>query len=139
MAAGLVNVICRRVYGFVPARSDNAAGLVNCLRRRSNDWITQPPKRKIQHTVNKVLQPEKNAIWGGIGTIAGTLKVNTTAVRRRVRLYEASTGVLIREEWSGADGSYRFSGLKTGYRYTVTATDYEEIYNDVIAAHLTAV
>jgi hypothetical protein len=80
-----------------------------------------------------------HAFFGGSGTVSGTVKIGSVPARRRVRLYDASTGVLIREKWSETDGSYSFTGLKMEYRYTVTATDYNGDYNDVIAANLTPV
>jgi hypothetical protein len=87
----------------------------------------------------KIRQDYKNATWGGLGTLSGTVKIGATPCKRRVRLYEASTGVLIREMWCAEDGSYTFLGLRTDYKYTVTSTDYSNFYNDVIAANITAI
>jgi hypothetical protein len=77
-----------------------------------------------------------NPTWGGTGLVAGTVKVGTVPVQRRVRLYEDGTGVLVREQWSDGEGNYQFEGLKMAYNYTVTATDRSGAYNDVIAAHI---
>jgi hypothetical protein len=80
-----------------------------------------------------------NIYWGGLGTITGTIKIGATPCKRRVRLYEANTGILIREIWSADDGNYIFTGLRMDYKYTVSSTDYNNAYNDTIAARITAV
>jgi hypothetical protein len=80
-----------------------------------------------------------NVNFGGSGAVSGTVKIGSIPVSRRVRLYDASSGVFIRAKWSETDGSYSFNGLRTDYRYTVTATDHNGEYNDVIAANLTPV
>lgn len=77
--------------------------------------------------------------YGGPGMVSGTVKIGAVVVKRRVRLYESSTGICIREMWSGEDGSYLFEGLRTDYLYTITATDLSGEYNDVIAARVTAI
>jgi hypothetical protein len=74
-----------------------------------------------------------------LGTITGTIKIGATPCKRRVRLYEANTGILIREIWSADDGNYIFTGLRMDYKYTVSSTDYNNAYNDTIAARITAV
>jgi hypothetical protein len=89
--------------------------------------------------MHRVKQPEKDTVWGGPGSVSGTIKIGSVAVKRRVRLYDAKTGFFIREKWSETDGGYSFTGLKIEYRYTVTATDYNGDYNDVIAANLTPI
>jgi len=80
----------------------------------------------------------KNSNYGGPGTINGTVKIGANLVKRRVRLYDAKTGSLIREIWSAGDGSYAFNGLRTDIDFTVTSSDYAGIYNDVIAARVRA-
>ena len=80
-----------------------------------------------------------NLWWGGLGSVSGTVKIGTTPCRRRVRLYEANTGILLREQWTADDGTYTFTGLRTDIAYTVASTDYSNFYNDVIAANITAI
>lgn len=87
----------------------------------------------------RILRPELRPNFGGDGLIAGVVKVYGTPVKRRVRLYETSTGILIQEIWAGADGTYSFPGMKKGVQYTVTSLDYTNTYNDVIAARVEAV
>ena len=80
-----------------------------------------------------------NLWWGGLGSVSGTVKIGTTPCKRRVRLYEANTGILLWEKWTAEDGSYSFLGLRTDFKYTITSTDCSNFYNDVIAANITAI
>jgi hypothetical protein len=117
-----------------------SAGLIPGLFKKSAfEWSTLPRKGALIKTAKRSFIHSANLAWGGPGAVTGTVKIGSTAVKRRVRLYEAGTGILIREAWSADDGSYSFPGLKTAYKYTVTATDYSGAYNDVIAANVTAV
>ena len=75
----------------------------------------------------------------GSGTLSGTVSISSEHVRRKVRLYESSTGILIQEIYSGLNGAYSFTGLRTGFKYTITATDYNNIYDDVILSNLTPI
>ena len=81
----------------------------------------------------------KNPNYGGSGAIKGMVKIGATPCKRLVRLYDAKTGILIRETWAAGDGSYTFPGLRTDIDFTVTGTDYTGAYNDVIAARVRAV
>ena len=96
-----------------------------------HNWCGLPPRR--------VLRPELDANYGGPGVISGIVEIGPTPVERKVRLYDAGSGQLIREIWANSDGTYSFPGMKKGIEYTVTATDYSGNYNDVIAARVTAV
>jgi hypothetical protein len=80
-----------------------------------------------------------NETFGGKGHVSGTVKIGSTPVARRVRLFEAKTGVLIREQWSGNDGTYSFTRLRLDLLYTVSSHDFDGGYNDVIAANVMAV
>lgn len=102
-------------------------------------WSSLPRRSRLVETAQDRRHDYAHAFWGGPGAITGTVRIGAVAVRRRVRLYEAGSGVFIREAWSASDGSYSFTGLKTACLYTVTATDYDNSYNDVIAANLTPV
>lgn len=113
--------------------------LVNTVLKKSFlSWVSLPKKYKNIPAKYIVRQDYKNAIYGGTGVISGTVKIGTTAAKRRVRLYENSTGILIREMWSALDGTYSFTGLNTGYIYTVTTTDIGNVYNDIIYSNITA-
>ena len=72
---------------------------------------------------------------GPYSTPAGTTK-NTgtpnTPVRRRVRLHDQPTGVLVREMWSDeVTGAYQFTGIRAGTFYVV-GFDHTGTYNGVI-------
>lgn len=72
---------------------------------------------------------------GSHDTAVGSTK-NTGApnapVRRRVRLHDQPTGLLVREMWSAAEtGVYQFTGLAAG-TYYVTAFDHTGEYNGEI-------
>jgi hypothetical protein len=113
--------------------------LVNTVLKKSFlSWISLPKKYKAIPAKYTALHDYKNAIYGGTGVISGTVKIGTTAAKRRVRLYENSTGILVREIWANIDGTYSFTGLNKGYIYTVTTTDIGNVYNDIIYSNITA-
>lgn len=107
----------------------------------SGDYPIPPWQCRLLTTVTSGASQTLKAslYYGGTGTITGTVKVGTTAVKRRVRLYEAATGILVQEKWTDSNGNYSFIGVKTEYKYTVTAVDCTGTYNDVIAANITPV
>jgi len=100
------------------------------------EWATLTPNRKVTNVIPRVLRPEKDATYGGSGTISGHVKIGNIPAKRKVRLYASKTGMLIREQWSNDDGSYSFVGLKKELYYTITAVDYNGTYNDVIDANV---
>lgn len=73
--------------------------------------------------------------YGVYSTPAGTTKNTGTPdapVRRRVRLHDQPTGLLVREAWSDpATGAYQFTALRAG-TYYVTAFDHTGEYNGEI-------
>ena len=66
---------------------------------------------------------------GGNGRIFGTVARKETpaniTLRRRVRLFEQTSGRFIRETWSQLDGRYEFRQIKVGPEYCVIAFDHE--------------
>jgi hypothetical protein len=70
---------------------------------------------------------------GGHHRIHGTVTVERTPARRRVRLFDARTGRLLRAVWSAADGRYAFDFLAAGRDYVVIAHDHERQFNAVVA------
>lgn len=83
-----------------------------------------------------------SALWGGAGQIAGTTKVtalpDNVPVRRRVRLHDQKTGILVQEVWSdAATGAYLFRRLRMGLKYYVTAFDHTGAYGGVIETDIT--
>jgi hypothetical protein len=59
---------------------------------------------------------------GRVG-ITGTVRIDTTPVARLVRLYERSSGRLVREMVSDGTGAYGWLDLKDRWRYYVVAVD----------------
>lgn len=76
-----------------------------------------------------VAQVAVDAEFGGKGRIFGRVERKAVPANiplsRRVRLHRSRDGLLARETWSQADGSYEFSGLHPGYEYDVIAFDHE--------------
>lgn len=73
------------------------------------------------------------------GVLSGVVKNGSVPVKRRVRLYESSTGRFVREIWAGVDGTFVFKGLDKGKKFTITSHDHLTGFNDVIAARATPV
>lgn len=70
---------------------------------------------------------------GGALRIAGTVAIDgtpITPVRRRVRLFHQLSGRLVRETWSGLDGSFAFEGL-AAEQYMVITDDHTMLYDPV--------
>lgn len=67
------------------------------------------------------------AVWGGLGTVSGTVKLKglpNVPVRRRVRLIRELDAVCVGEVWSDAvTGAYAFPGIDPAIAYTVLAYD----------------
>lgn len=70
--------------------------------------------------------------WG-YGRVEGTVTIEGTPVARKVRLFDALTGLLIAETWSRKDGHYHFDFLDPSRDYFVLAHDYVRQFNAVIA------
>ena len=78
---------------------------------------------------------------GGTGTITGTVKDKGTPdapVIRRVRLHRKVDGMLVRETWSAADGSYSFPYM-AAQLYYVVSHDHTGNFNAVIKDSITPV
>ncbi len=79
--------------------------------------------------------------FGGQGCIYGTVELyaqaGNTPLPRRVRLHRSRDGLLVRETWSDAQGSYRFDGITDRYTYDVIAWDHEGLQQSVVANDLT--
>lgn len=73
------------------------------------------------------------------GVLSGVVKNGSVPVKRRVRLYESSTGRFVREIWAGVDGTFVFKGLDKNKKFTITSHDHLTGFNDVIAARATPV
>lgn len=73
--------------------------------------------------------------FSGFGRVSGTVMVSPgTPVRRRVRLFEESSGVLVGEVWSNGDtGVYSFGFVDPARRYTVLSYDHLGTFRAVVA------
>lgn len=78
--------------------------------------------------------------FGGRGVIYGTVERDHTPANvpliRRVRLHRSRDGMLVRETWSKADGSYEFTEISGRYEYDVIAWDHELQFRSVVANNL---
>ena len=80
--------------------------------------------------------------WAGpystpVGTTKNIATPTDLPVRRRVRLHDQATGLLLREVWSDAvTGQYQFHGLPAG-TYYVTAFDHTGQYNGEVVTGIT--
>lgn len=88
------------------------------------------------------LELARDIEFGGRGSITGTVKRDADPaalpLRRRVRLFDERSGLLVREAWSdAATGAYGFAGLDATRTYTVVAYDHEHAYRAVIADNMT--
>lgn len=71
--------------------------------------------------------------WHGPGRLVGTTVAAGSPVMRRVRLFDLSTGRLVRETWSAADtGVWQVDGLALDRDYFVVAHDHTGLRDAVI-------
>lgn len=81
-----------------------------------------------------------DAEFGGRGAIYGTVERSEVPANvpliRRVRLHRSRDGMLVREVWSKADGSYEFTEISGRYEYEVIAWDHELQFRSVVANNL---
>lgn len=71
---------------------------------------------------------------GGNGFISGTIKeagIPDAPVKREVRLHRKQDGMLIREQWSAAEGAYAFNNIAI-QPYYVFSFDQTGNYNGII-------
>lgn len=98
------------------------------------------PGVPVHHAIGASPLPRSDAVDGGAHFVAGSVLIDATPdvpVSRRVRLFDALTGRVIRETWSAADGSYSFTKIRAG-TYFVTAHDHALEYNAVIRDRIEA-
>ena len=90
---------------------------------------SQPPSQVLR--TRQIAGPRSPADteFGGsyqiYGTVASKGTPANTPLKRRVRLHRSKDGLLVRETWSKADGSYAFKGISGRYEYDVIAWDHE--------------
>lgn len=85
----------------------------------------------------------RDQLAGGPGVIADVLTADSLPARRRVRLHDRRTGILLRETWSDATtGAWAMHGLALGRDYIAYALDHPDAipgeYNAAILDRVTA-
>lgn len=74
------------------------------------------------------------------GKITGSVVDEFSApVARIIRAQERTTGILVKEQWASADGSYSFRDLDINRKYTIIGHDYTGTYNAVIKDDVTPI
>lgn len=90
----------------------------------------------------------RNVVFGGAGRVAGTvherpdgaLPGEEVPVRRRVRLVDEKSGLLVAETWSEAvSGAFCFPRVAMERRYTVLSYDHDNVFRAVVADRVLAV
>ncbi|ODV42268.1 hypothetical protein AWV79_28250 [Cupriavidus sp. UYMMa02A] len=79
----------------------------------------------------------RDTIWGGTGKIGGVTTINNTPGSRKVRLFDARSGLLIRQTWADANGNYVFPNIDPSRLYFVVGHDYQMVYNAVVQDRIT--
>jgi hypothetical protein len=105
------------------------------LGQSAFQWISLTPKGvaiPVKLKGNRIDPVE----WAGTGTLSGTVTEGATPLKRRLRLYDSVSGLLLYEKWSNDDGTYQFPRLSTARVFTVAVVDHTSTYNDVIAARV---
>lgn len=77
-------------------------------------------------------------IDGGTTDITGTVQIEGAPAARRVRLFEAQSGRLLRETFSSPTGLYRFPNMRSDVEYILLADDHQRVYNAVVADKIKA-
>ncbi|MDH1472949.1 hypothetical protein N5F13_00440 [Comamonas thiooxydans] len=73
----------------------------------------------------RLLDAEFGGFYRIHGTVARKGSPANVPLKRRVRLHRSRDGMLVRETWSKADGSYEFTEISGRYEYDVIAWDHE--------------
>lgn len=74
------------------------------------------------------------------GKITGSVVDEFSApVARIIRAQDRTTGILVKEQWASADGSYSFRDLDVNRKYTIIGHDYTGTYNAVIKDDVTPI
>ena len=97
--------------------------------------VAQSPVAQTVLQLGPDLLNVRDAEFGGRGVIYGAVTDDRTKapMQCRVRLRRSRDGLLAREVWSKADGSYRFDGINERYEYDIEAWDHEKAYFSMVA------
>jgi hypothetical protein len=75
----------------------------------------------------------RSAEFFGRGRVVGKVSIESTPASRKVRLFDALTGILVAELWSAVNGAYAFNQLDARRDYFVLAHDHIRQFNAVVA------
>jgi len=83
---------------------------------------------------------QRNIYQGGMGRVAGTVKVTGTPnapVHRKVNLIDEATSMCVQSQWSDAiTGAYTFDNVDLNAKFTVVSYDHLHNYRAVIADNI---
>ena len=89
-------------------------------------------------TFRSGLVSRSDPIDGGLLDIDGIVQIEGSPAARRVRLFEAQSGRLLRETFSSPTGLYRFPNMRSDIEYILLADDHQRVYNAVVADKIKA-
>ncbi|APC69924.1 hypothetical protein [Ralstonia pseudosolanacearum] len=113
-----------------------AGGDAGPLRPQVHDGLVlsaPAPHEGVSPTRHGELPASRTLDFWGNGRIEGRVRIEGVPAARRVRLFEALTGLLVAEAWSRRDGYYRFDYLDPSRDFFVLAHDHARQFNAVIA------
>jgi hypothetical protein len=93
------------------------------------DETSSSPKSSIAIKGIKAVSPQD---FAGFGRIYGTVTETTLPISCLLRLYDNSSGALVSETKSDANGQYKFENLKMSKTYTLVAYDPTKNFNSII-------
>ena len=127
-------------------RELSAAEVAAAVYRGAAGWLGSPARvRSVLRSPRQAELPPTTALhampqrvdaeFAGVGFLYGTVREEKgrSMLQRRVRLFRSRDGLLVRETWSAADGSYRFDDISDRYEYDIEAWDHEKNYFTTVA------
>lgn len=133
-----------RIYSLAVPHAQSTKGAV---RNAPGAVVGQPARHVLYNLIHQSQLPVEGASPGrhgerpssrmhdfwGFGRVEGKVTIEGVPAARKVRLFDALTGLLIAEAWSRKDGHYRFDFLDPSRDYFVLAHDHVRQFNAVIA------
>ncbi|MCK4165042.1 hypothetical protein HFK89_21925 [Ralstonia pseudosolanacearum] len=123
----------RVLYNETPNLAGSDAGPLSPQVHDGVVLSAPAPHAGVSPTRHGELPASRTLDFWGNGRIEGRVRIEGVPAARRVRLFEALTGLLVAEAWSRRDGYYRFDYLDTGRDFFVLAHDHVRQFNAVIA------
>ena len=123
----------RVLYNKTPSLAGSDPGPLSPQVRDGVVLSAPAPHAGVSPTRHGELPASRALDFWGNGRIEGRVRIEGVPAARRVRLFEALTGLLVAEAWSRQDGFYRFDYLDTGRDFFLLAHDHVRQFNAVIA------